>query len=210
MPRLNPETVETIHERIEDTALHLFIRKGYAATTTREIATAAGFTAGALYSHYPSKDALFEAVVARRRRHLADDTALRDVLRNSRFPHDIRELAGAIQHVIRGNRAYWMLWYIDVLEFEGKHFRSQLAPKALLGQRELQARFDELRTQGSLRIEPELAFVMVYMHLFNYFLIETVFGGDEHYGVREGQAIDTIADVFMHGMLRSSAEETRK
>ena len=56
---------------------------------------------------------------------------------------------------------------------------------------------------------PELAFVMVYMHLFNYFLIETVFGGDEHYGVRENQAIDTIADVFMHGMLRNPGEETR-
>ncbi|MGE0547180.1 MAG: TetR/AcrR family transcriptional regulator [Kofleriaceae bacterium] len=205
MPRLNPETVQNIHKKIEETALDLFIRKGYAATTTREIANAAGFTAGALYSHYPSKDALFEAVVTRRRRQLADDTALRDVIHQSKFPYDIPELARAIQHVIRHNRAYWMLWYIDVLEFEGKHFKSQLAPKALLGQRELQARFDELRTQGVLRIEPELAFVMVYMHLFNYFLIETVFGGDEHYGVREGHAIDAIADVFMHGMLREPA-----
>ncbi|MGE0871460.1 MAG: TetR/AcrR family transcriptional regulator [Kofleriaceae bacterium] len=209
MPRLNPETVQNIHKKIEETALDLFIRKGYAATTTREIANAAGFTAGALYSHYPSKDALFEAVVTRRRRQLADDTALRDVLHQSQFPFDIHELARAIQHVIRHNRAYWMLWYIDVLEFEGKHFKSQLAPKALLGQRELQARFDELRTQGVLRIDPELAFVMVYMHLFNYFLIETVFGGDEHYGVREAKAIDAIADVFMHGMLRdpSAAKE---
>lgn len=201
MPRLSPSTVEILHEKIEATALDLFVRKGYAATTTREIASAAGFTAGALYSHYPSKEALFSSVVSRYRKRLGDDHALRDAVAHTRFPHDIPELARAIKHVVANNRPHWMLWYIDVLEFEGKHFRSQLAPRALIGQPELQRRFAELRTQQALRLEPELAFVMVYMHLFNYFLIETVFGGDEHYGVPESRAIDAIASVFMHGVL---------
>src|SRR6185503_9360360 len=101
MPRLKQETTKSIHENVEEIALELFVRRGFAATTTREIAAAAGYTAGALYAHYPSKEALFAAVVARYRRKLSDDTALKDALRRTTFPHDIRELARAIKQTIR-------------------------------------------------------------------------------------------------------------
>jgi AcrR family transcriptional regulator len=204
MPRLRAETLDAIQQRIESAALAHFIKSGYAATTTREIAQAVGLTPGALYSHYPSKEALFAAVVHRYQRELVGnqaDNALTRVLHDSRFPYDIPELAAAIRELVRNNRAYWLLWYIDIVEFEGKHFRSQVAPKALIGAPELQQRFEELRATGALRIEPELAFVMVYMHLFNYFCIETLFGGSDHYGVPEDKAISTMADVFLHGML---------
>ena len=206
MPRLKQETTKSIHENVEAIALDLFVRRGFASTTTREIASAAGYTAGALYAHYPSKEALFAAVVARyRRRLLTDESSLKDALRRTNFPHDIRELARAIKTLIRENRSYWMLWYIDVLEFDGKHFKSQLAPKALIAQPEVRARLAQLRGKRVLRLEPELAFTMVYMHLFNYFLIETIFGGDEHYGVSEAKAVDAIAEVFLHGVLAKEA-----
>jgi AcrR family transcriptional regulator len=207
MPRLKPATVEGILERIETAAQEQFIKRGYNATTTREIAEAVGLTAGALYSHYPSKEALFLAVVKRYQRRLlgdrADNTLLRS-LRHSRFPYDIPQLAKGIRDLVRQNRAYWLLWYIDIVEFDGKHFRSQVAPKALIGAPELKARFDELRAEGTLRMEPEVAFVMVYMHLFNYYCVETLFGGNNHYGVSEEKAISLMAEVFLNGMLAPS------
>src|SRR4051812_46791947 len=126
MPRLKPETADSIQESVEGVALDLFVKQGYAATSTREIAAAAGFTAGALYAHYPSKEALFAAVVARYKKRVTDDHTLRDVLRRSDFPFDIPELARAIKALVRNNREHWLLWYIDILEFEGKHFKSQV------------------------------------------------------------------------------------
>lgn len=209
MPRLKTATLDAIQERIESAALAQFIKSGYAATTTREIAQAVGLTPGALYAHYPSKEALFEAVVRRYQRELVGkdaENALVDILRNSQFPYDIPAFARAIRDLVRQNRAYWLLWYIDVVEFEGKHFRSQVAPKALIGAPELQQRFQALRATGALRVDPELAFVMVYMHLFNYFCIETLFGGANHYGVPEDKAIEAIADVFMNGVLTRGTE----
>jgi AcrR family transcriptional regulator len=205
MPRLKKQTFDVIHEKVESTALDLFVRAGYAATTTREIAQAAGYTAGALYAHYPSKEALFAAVVARYRQRLTQEHVLRDALRNSDFPYDIKQLARAIGKLVRDNRSYWTLWYIDVLEFEGKHFKSQLAPKSLIADPLLRARLDQLRARKELALDPELAFVMVYMHLFNYFLVETIFGGDEHYGVPEDRAIDAISSVFLRGVLARSS-----
>ena len=44
--------------RIEAAALQLFVDKGVAETSIRDIAAAVGFSDGALYRHYASKDEL--------------------------------------------------------------------------------------------------------------------------------------------------------
>lgn len=49
--------------RIEDAALDLFFERGFRATTMREIAVAAALTPGAIYNHFPSKEALLAALI---------------------------------------------------------------------------------------------------------------------------------------------------
>jgi TetR/AcrR family transcriptional regulator len=46
-----------------DTALDFFSRKGFEGTTTKEIATAAGVTEAIIFRHFPSKHALYTAVI---------------------------------------------------------------------------------------------------------------------------------------------------
>jgi AcrR family transcriptional regulator len=54
-------------ERLLDSAMRLFAQQGYAATSVGEIQVAAGLThgSGALYKHFPSKQTLLEAGIAR-------------------------------------------------------------------------------------------------------------------------------------------------
>ncbi|WP_448206741.1 TetR/AcrR family transcriptional regulator [Azospirillum sp. sgz302134] len=47
---------------ILDAALPLFARKGFTATTTKEIAQAAGVSEALIFKHFPSKAALHEAI----------------------------------------------------------------------------------------------------------------------------------------------------
>ena len=47
---------------ILDAALPLFARRGFAATTTREIAQAAGVSEALIFKHFPSKASLYEAM----------------------------------------------------------------------------------------------------------------------------------------------------
>lgn len=61
-----------------DAALTLFVDKGYAATRVEEVASRAGVSKGTLFRYFPSKEALFKAVVRENAsRHLEE--AFREV-----------------------------------------------------------------------------------------------------------------------------------
>lgn len=51
--------------RILDEAAHLFLTTGYAETTMRKIAAAAGMKAGSIYHHFASKEEMLEAILVR-------------------------------------------------------------------------------------------------------------------------------------------------
>src|SRR5215831_10614916 len=57
--------------RIEQAALPLFVQKGVAATSIRDIAAAAGVSEGALYRHFAGKDELVAALFSERYAALA-------------------------------------------------------------------------------------------------------------------------------------------
>lgn len=77
-------------------AMTLFGEQGFAATTVDEIATMAGVAKGALYHHFETKEALFEAVFEQVSADLAQD-----VLRGSRAAKDV---LAALTH---GTRLYF-------------------------------------------------------------------------------------------------------
>jgi AcrR family transcriptional regulator len=55
-------TAEERKQAIVKAALPLFARKGYAETTTRELAQAAGVSEPLLYKHFPGKEALYAEI----------------------------------------------------------------------------------------------------------------------------------------------------
>jgi AcrR family transcriptional regulator len=62
MPR---QTRQQIDDEIIDWAATLFARHGFQETSVQRIADAVGYSKGGLLRHYPSKEALQEAVVSR-------------------------------------------------------------------------------------------------------------------------------------------------
>lgn len=50
-------------EQIRETALRLFAEQGFAATSTRQIAREVGVTEGLIFHYFPSKEALFSAIL---------------------------------------------------------------------------------------------------------------------------------------------------
>jgi AcrR family transcriptional regulator len=73
----NPRSRPLREARLLDAAARRFARFGFDKTSIDEIATDAGVSKGAVYLHWPSKDALFEATLIRESLRLLDDLCVR-------------------------------------------------------------------------------------------------------------------------------------
>ena len=90
------ERRETTREAILAAATTLFGEKGFAATTIDEIAAAAGVAKGAVYHHFPHKEAVFEAVLQRASAALA-----------TRILAEVSGSPDVLAMVTRGTHAYF-------------------------------------------------------------------------------------------------------
>lgn len=66
-------------KKILDKALELFAAQGYDSVSVGEIARAVGIKAPSLYNHYPSKQAIFDAIVEATARQYESDTDKADI-----------------------------------------------------------------------------------------------------------------------------------
>jgi AcrR family transcriptional regulator len=91
-------------ERLFDTAATLFWEKGYAATTTREIAAAVGIQQASLYYHIANKeDLLYQLCVSALEQILADVQAAID---------EVRDPLGRIRALIRAHLATLLTYQV--------------------------------------------------------------------------------------------------
>jgi AcrR family transcriptional regulator len=67
------ESKEMTRLRLIDAAERLFVRRGFDDASVEEISEMAGYTRGAFYSNFDSKDQVFLAVIDRRRPKALDD-----------------------------------------------------------------------------------------------------------------------------------------
>ena len=65
MPKVTEEYRVARRDEIADAALRAFRRKGFQATSMAEIIAESGLSAGAIYGHYASKDAIIVDVASR-------------------------------------------------------------------------------------------------------------------------------------------------
>jgi AcrR family transcriptional regulator len=78
------ESQEATRERLIKAAEKAFARRGFDASSVEEIAESAGFSRGAFYSNFRSKDELFVEVLKAKRREF--ERALDDIMRQNLEP----------------------------------------------------------------------------------------------------------------------------
>jgi len=98
------EFVSARRSEIVGIAAELFAAKGYANTTVREIADAAGILSGSLYHHFDSKESMVEALLRDFLERI--DARYRSVIANADDPVDaLRELVHAAFGALATDRA---------------------------------------------------------------------------------------------------------
>ena len=93
-PRLNrAETKEQTHRRLLEAAERVFLKMGYQGATLDSIAADAGFTKGAVYWHFDSKEALFVELLATGMKRNVEDAG-RVLSLMSQHPERLDEVLG--------------------------------------------------------------------------------------------------------------------
>ncbi len=199
MPKLREEAVEKNQIRIEEAALKVFTRQGYHGTSVREIADQAGVSLGNIYHYYKTKQEIFESLVARYSARIGALQAEKLApLVGDLSKENLRRLAAFARQMITENTDYWRLMYIDVVEFGNQHFKylyhdfpntlKKMHPGAFAGMPPKDG------------VDPAMAFASLYLQFVTYYLVETLFGGQQHLGVPEEAAIEHYITVFSHGI----------
>jgi len=205
MPKLSHEVMEEKRARIEEAARELFIKRGFHATSMRDIAAGADASLGNLYNYYRTKEDILESIIARYQKVI--DARLRAIFEevDEPFrPDSLVRFGQMIKELVSAHSDFWLLMYIDVLEFENRHFRKMFDGLAASLRRRFAPQFAALKREGALYdgVDPAVGFTAAYMQFFNYFLVEKLFGGNNHLGLSDDQVIRKLTEIFCRGVLR--------
>jgi len=211
MPKLSEKAVERKKGQIEDAAKQLFIRQGFHATSMRNIAARAGTSLGNLYNYYPTKEAILGSIISKYQQVVDDRLrSMFDEIEDPLNPDDLKRFARLVKQMVNEHHEFWLLMYIDVLEFENQHFRKMFENLAQKLRHRFAKPFAELRRSGALHdgVDPAIGFTAAYMQFFNYFIVEKLFGGNLHLGISDEQAINSLTGIYSRGILRSKNQRS--
>ena len=205
MPKLTDKALESRKRRIEDAAKQLFIRQGFHATSMRNISAKASTSLGNLYNYYPTKEAILGSIISKYQRVIDDRLrAMFEQVEQPLSPEGLTKFAHLAKAMVNDHHDFWLLMYIDVLEFENRHFRKMFENLTHNLRRRFASAFDDLKRQGVLHdgVDPAIGFTAAYMQFFNYFLVEKLFGGNRHFGISDDQVITRLTEIYSRGLLR--------
>lgn len=210
MPKLKVEVIEEKKGRIEEAAKQLFIKQGFHATSMRDIAARTGTSLGNLYNYYCTKEEILESIIGKYQKVIdARLRAIFDEIDEPFEPESLINFGRLVKEMVNDHHDFWLLMYIDVLEFENRHFRKMFEGLAQNLRRRFSGSFAELRKREALYddIDPAVGFTAVYMQFFNYFLVEKLFGGNRHFGINDDQVIVKLTEIFRRGILKPDSQQ---
>ncbi len=199
MPKLQDRDVERNQIKIEEAALRVFTRQGFHGTTVRDIAQEAGVSLGNIYNYYKTKQDLYASLVRRYARQMTEiqQKTLKPLL--GRCDQDgLQQLASAVRDIVYKHPDYWRLMYIDVTEFGNKHFAHSFRQLSRNLEQMAGGYTESARVREGVKLPT--AFAAIYLQFFTYFLVEKLFGGKQHLGVPEDQAITQLIGIFQNGV----------
>ena len=186
MPKLSEATIRGRKDTIEDAARELFIKQGFHATTMRDISRRADVSVGNMYNYYQTKESIFKSIIDRYLTVI--DEKLKAILfeiDEPMEPANLRKMGESVGRLVNEHSDFWLLMYIDVLEFQNLHFRKMFDGITDRFRKIFGDKFKEAEDRGDLRLGVDAApvFTAAYMQFFNYFLVEKLFGGNQHLGL---------------------------
>ncbi len=202
MPRSSYEKSEETRARIEEAAYRLFVEHGYSATSMRDISQSAGVTVGAIYNHFPTKEAIWLEVFTTRHPYhqifpvlkAAEGETIAEVLRSA--------AKGLVQELLK-RPDLLNLMFIEIVEFNARHI-PDLYQNILP---ELSGMVNILKgKRGHLRNIPMNILVRSFAGLFFSYYITGLLANNLGGITNDEDSLSQVVDLYLFGVLAEDDE----
>jgi len=182
-----------------------FAARGFRGTTTRDIAARVGITEAALYRHFPSKEALYAAIVEQK---MAAPEWM-DVVAEAAAAGDDRGVFGGLAHALLASTEDDPS-FLRILLYTGLEGHAQAAPffaTRVRRLREFLAEYITRRTRDGVfrAIDPVLGARAFLGMVMDFVIVREVFQQRDAYPHAREQAADVFVALFLDGIRRTGA-----
>jgi AcrR family transcriptional regulator len=192
-------TPDARRRQIVEASLALFARKGFSGTTSRELARAAGVSEALIFRLFPTKHALYAAIIQRKIAETetlyfppgADRESDRDLF---------RRIGLTLVTRIRDDRTLLRLLFFSALEghtLSDMFFETRVARVIGLLRDRIAA---GVRAGRYRAVNPYLAARAYTGSLVQYVLAQELFGMKKKSSPPFGRVVDTFLDLFLNGL----------
>jgi hypothetical protein len=114
------------------------------------------------------------------------------------------ELAHNVKSIVYDHADHWRLMYIDVLEFDNRHFADKFQNLAEQFRQRMSVPFAKaVKHRGWCGLDPGLIYANIYLNIMTYFLVEKLFAGNHHLGVSDDVAMENIVALVLRGVWKA-------
>ncbi len=202
---------EKTAEKILDSAVKIFAEKGYAATTTNEIAKEADVAEGTIFRYYPKKKDLLTKVVYKFLDTFAEQVIIRP-LEKVLDDHLDDGVEVILKEIIKDRVKLFdryhgnfkiliteMQYHEDIMEI----FRTRVITNGVqFGDRLIQ----ELKNRDEIRDINNILMFRTFLGSVGIMLFQRKFLQSIETGLSLEEEIDALVDVFMYGIKKQSKE----
>ena len=193
-----------------DAALELFSHKGFGGTTTKEIAASAGVTEAIIFRHFPSKQALYTAVLDSKAEDPCHDEWFAEVQKHMERSDDagvMRTLSAAILESYRTDARFERIFLFAALEGHElglAHHRRFAVPVFEMFRDYIARR----QSEGALReFNPGIVIAAIAGMAQNYGIYTELFGF-KPLKAEDTEVIEIFTNIMMRGIRQPKASKT--
>lgn len=187
-------------EQIIHGAMNIFARKGFRGTTTREIAQSLGISEALMFKYFPTKEALYRAIIRKRTDRAEEMLFPKEVIEAK---DDWKVFHAIATHLARRNSqdpTFMRLLHYSALEghelariFFGNHAQKKV---------KILARYIAQRIkEGAFRkVSPELAALAFLGMIIHYIQAQEIFGLKHRAPFSLEKVVATFVEIFLKGL----------
>lgn len=192
--------------QILDVAVDLFAKKGFAGTTTKEIAAAAGVNEAIIFRHFATKEQLYVAILdAKVGTPEADSwfSHLRDCMERRDDEGLFRALGTKIVEAFREDERFERLMFYALLEGQeiAKIHHQRMGASFFVPLCEYVA---QRQREGALRQFVPGTMVIAVAGMCRFYSQMRMLCGDALTPANDAQVVDTFINIFLHGICANS------